>query len=130
MIDPCNQQIFKLSRSVLKIIVMTRQEAEGTRQEAEGTRQKAEGTRGSPQIRSPNREFVGAPQKAEGKSFLGNFTFRYILLFEKPLRVYGFFAPFYLYHSQCLYRSDRLFVWHLVILLPLFKCPFFLKSGE
>ena len=27
---------------------------------------------------------------------LGNFTFRYILLFEKPLRVYGFFPFTYL----------------------------------
>ncbi|WP_277876742.1 hypothetical protein [Fischerella sp. FACHB-380] len=27
---------------------------------------KAEGRRGSPQIRSPNREFVGAPQEADG----------------------------------------------------------------
>ncbi|PMB17125.1 hypothetical protein CEN46_24290, partial [Fischerella thermalis CCMEE 5318] len=28
-------------------------------------RQRAEGRGGSPQIRSPNREFVGAPQRAE-----------------------------------------------------------------
>jgi hypothetical protein len=27
---------------------------------------------------------------------LGDFTFRYILLFEKPLRVYGFFPFTYL----------------------------------
>jgi hypothetical protein len=27
---------------------------------------------------------------------LGNFTFRYILLFKKPLRVYGFFPFTYL----------------------------------
>ncbi|WP_016864806.1 MULTISPECIES: hypothetical protein [Fischerella] len=42
------------------------QAKKGRRQEAEGRRQEAEGRRGSPQIRSPNREFVGAPQKAEG----------------------------------------------------------------
>jgi len=35
-------------------------------------------------------------QEAEGKRFLGNFTFCHIVLFDKPLRVYGFFMPFYL----------------------------------
>ena len=42
---------------------------------------------------------LGKRQEARGKSEegLGDFTFRYILLFEKPLRVYGFFrSPTYL----------------------------------
>jgi len=36
---------------------------------------------------------LGKRQEARGKSEegLGDFTFLYILLFEKPLRVYGFF---------------------------------------
>ncbi|MTJ36514.1 hypothetical protein FJR08_18890 [Dolichospermum sp. UHCC 0260] len=55
----------------MKIVVM----ALGTRQEARGKRQEARG------------------KSEEG---LGDFTFRYILLFEKPLRVYGFFPFTYL----------------------------------
>ena len=41
---------------------------------------------------------LGKRQEARGKSEegLGDFTFRYILLFEKPLRVYGFFPFTYL----------------------------------
>ena len=31
---------------------------------------------------------------------LGDFTFRYILLFEKPLRVYGFFPFTYLDYKE------------------------------
>ncbi|MBO1070409.1 MAG: hypothetical protein HEQ13_13985 [Dolichospermum sp. DEX189] len=61
-----------------------RQEARGKRQEARGKRQEARGKR----------------QEARGKSEegLSDFTFRYILLFEKPLRVYGFFrSPTYLF---------------------------------
>ena len=40
----------------------------------------------------------GTRQEARGKSEegVGDFTFRYILLFEKPLRVYGFFPFTYL----------------------------------
>jgi hypothetical protein len=34
--------------------------------------------------------------EAEGNRLSSYFTFRYILLSEKPLRVYGLFAPFYL----------------------------------
>jgi hypothetical protein len=41
---------------------------------------------------------LGKRQEARGKrqEGLGDFTFRYILLFEKPLRVYGFFPFTYL----------------------------------
>jgi len=41
---------------------------------------------------------LGKRQEARGKSEegLGDFTFGYILLFEKPLRVYGFFPFTYL----------------------------------
>jgi hypothetical protein len=41
---------------------------------------------------------LGKRQEARGKrqEGLGDFTFRDILLFEKPLRVYGFFPFTYL----------------------------------
>ncbi|PMB14837.1 hypothetical protein CEN48_08715 [Fischerella thermalis CCMEE 5282] len=57
--------LFLLIRSVLKIVVMTRQEAEGS--------------------------------YAEGKSFLGNFTFRYIVrFFCTVLLSYSYAFPLYL----------------------------------
>ena len=45
---------------------------------------------------------LGKRQEARGKSEegLGDFTFRYILLFEKPLRVYGFFPFTYLDYKE------------------------------
>jgi hypothetical protein len=48
------------------------------------------------------QEARGKRQEARGKSEegLGDFTFRYILLFEKPLRVYGFFPFTYLDYKE------------------------------
>jgi len=39
---------------------------------------------------------LGLRQEARVKRVWADFTFRYILLFEKPLRVYGFFPFTYL----------------------------------
>ena len=61
-----------LSRLALKIVVMAR----GKRQEA------------ILRLRSVTR--------GKSEEGLGDFTFHYILLFEKPLRVYGFFPFTYL----------------------------------
>ena len=49
----------------------------------------------------------GTRQEARGKSEegVGDFTFRYILLFEKPLRVYGFFPFTYLTRLVTVYAN-------------------------